>query len=147
MKLFLDDFRKPSDVTWGGAKTYELGGWYTVDTATKFVSLVDELTSENMPQVISFDHDLLDEHYEPGKNWKDLIVYEGKEFEGVNNWTGFHCAEYFIEHLLKHDITPPIMYCHSLNQQGTRNIERIWNKYIDIYFDKHIINDNKHEKI
>ena len=147
MKVFLDDFRQPSDVTWDQANTYKLDGWYIVDTAHKFVSLVDELTSENMPVLISFDHDLLDEHYEPGRDWSNLSVYEGKEFKGVNNWTGFHCAEYFIEHLLKHNITPPIMYCHSLNQQGERNINRIWKKYLKIYFDKHIPSNNKNEKI
>ena len=40
MKLFLDDYRQPSDVTWENNQTYKLSGWYVIDTAAKFVSLV-----------------------------------------------------------------------------------------------------------
>jgi len=143
MKLFLDDYRQPSDVTWENNQTYKLSGWYVIDTAAKFVSLVDELTHENMPHVVSFDHDLLDAHYEPGRDWS-IDVYDSKIFKGVDNWTGFHCAEYLIEHLLKHDITPPVMFCHSLNPKGVRNINRIWSKYLKVHFDKH---EHKNEKI
>jgi len=144
MKLFLDDYRKPSDVTWGegDGKTYSYKGWYTVNSAAKFVNLIDELTQENMPHIVSFDHDLLESHYIPGRNW-DIEVYEDDVFKGVDNWTGYHCAEYFIEHLLKNDLSPPIMYCHSLNPQGARNITRIWEKFLVIAFEKYSYENRK----
>ncbi len=48
-KLFLDDVRQPYDSSWDVARSY-----------AEFAAYVSE---HGVPEVISFDHDLADEHY------------------------------------------------------------------------------------
>ena len=57
MKLFLDDERAVKDVTW---IELPLGPWTVVKNYRQFVEYI---TNNGLPEVISFDHDLADEHY------------------------------------------------------------------------------------
>ncbi len=61
MKLFLDDERKPNDVLkYYNNDIYCDDDWILVKNYTDFV---DYISNNKMPKIISFDHDLSQEHY------------------------------------------------------------------------------------
>lgn len=63
--------------------------------------------------MISFDHDLADEHY-----WKQNT---GEFVEK----TGYDCVKWLIEYCMDNDVDLPKFYCHSMNPVGKENIERL----------------------
>src|SRR5690349_1270588 len=96
MKLFLDDFRQPSDAgkymheRIGGLNPiYFDGEWYIVRDFKQFCKAIskyyDEITH------ISFDHDLADEHYH--ESMEDKTAYE-KHLSSCKEKTGKDCAEW-----------------------------------------------------
>ncbi len=59
--LFLDDFRMPADVVLYMPKCayYTDREWVIVRSYDEFVKTIEEM---GIPQAVSFDHDLADEH-------------------------------------------------------------------------------------
>ena len=84
-----------------------------------------------MPDVISFDHDLGDEHYTNNSN----INYS--EFKEK---TGYDCAKWLIDYCIDNDLDfPKVIYIHSMNPYGSLNIEsifltinKVFNKNIEV---------------
>jgi hypothetical protein len=103
-KLFLDDVRKPYDSSWDVVRSYE-----------QFVEYIKNL---GVPDIISFDHDLADEHYPIGiQNPKEKILYNLYKEK-----TGYHAALY----LTKIGKFPKLAIVHSFNPVGARNIVRLF---------------------
>ena len=98
--LYLDDMRVPT----------VLG----IDLARNYGEFVEYLENHEMPELISFDHDLAFEHYPLGENRSDVQIPYGTYKEK----TGLACARYIIENKL------PLKYwiSHSYNAQGNINI-------------------------
>lgn len=93
--LFLDDERKPSDVTWVELPDVE---WHIVRTFWDFRKWIAE---HGIPEIVSFDHDLGDP------------TYDGKK-----------CAEFLYGICIMDDIPFPSKYfIHSMNPVGALNIE------------------------
>lgn len=109
MYIFLDDVRQPEDVTWVKLPKVE---WTIVRNYDEFVKLLESL--KQPPLMISFDHDLADEHY---KNMKGTA----KDFKEK---TGLSCAKALVEIALdkKWKKVPPFKV-HSMNPVGKKNIE------------------------
>lgn len=115
--LFLDDERMPGDVKWlliGGVGSWG-ADWYIVRSLNEAVAWVKE---HGFPDVISFDHDLGDAHYE--EDYSD-----GK--------TGYDFAKWLIEHDLDNNSMPENFKftVHSKNPIGKENIERLLNSYLE----------------
>jgi hypothetical protein len=110
MKLFLDDTIDPRDVDWIECNSYQLPGWYIIRDGNEFVSLVNELTHENMPHVVSIGN--------------------------LNGMQGVIVSEVLISHCMKNDINPPIMFTHILDDYQFENITRCWENYLRLYFNK-----------
>jgi hypothetical protein len=111
--IFLDDERKPSQVTWIKLPTDVV--WEIVRSYDDFVNWfkLNDLRGLPMPEVITFDHDLSWDHYSD----TDHIDYSKKEK------TGYHAAQWFTEYLDKKGITElPEVYSHSMNPVGRQNI-------------------------
>lgn len=72
--IFLDDTRMPAKVNW---IELPLVDWVVIRNYKDFVDII---TKYGVPQTISFDHDLAEEHYATGINgaWKegDMKVYD-----------------------------------------------------------------------
>jgi len=117
MKLFLDDTLSPQDVDWVQCNSYALPGWYIVREGHKFVSLVNELTSENMPHVVSIGR--------------------------LDGMQATIASEILIAHCMRFDINPPIMFAHVLNEHQYNNVVQCWENYLRLYFNKPKIKENE----
>ncbi len=120
--LFLDDFRDPEDAFNHTNNQLYLIGWVVVRSYDEFVKAIEE---KGIPDIISFDHDLADEHYESQQSYND---YKEK--------TGFHCAKWFINYCIdnKKELPAKILI-HSMNPAGSANIKSLfdtYNKYLRI---------------
>jgi hypothetical protein len=80
-----------------------------------------------VPDVISFDHDLGDEHYAECENTPGILDTAESEIEKhyskFTEKTGYDCTKWLIEH--KH--LPQTCIVHSMNPVGKKNIEFILN--------------------
>jgi hypothetical protein len=114
--LFLDDERMPKDVTWvliGG-----VGHWAADWQIVRSLGEAKEWVLKNgFPDVISFDHDLGEDHYYG--NYDD-----GK--------TGYDFAKWLVEHDLNTDSMPvDFKYTvHSMNPIGAANIQSLLESYL-----------------
>lgn len=104
-KLFLDDVRSAPDFTWDVVRSY-----------AEFVAFIK---LHGVPDVISFDHDLGDEHYA-------IVDWEGKLIEGTEipydkfqEKTGYDCAKWLVEN----NLLPEEYRVHSMNPVGAMNIK------------------------
>ena len=115
MKLFLDDIRNLKEThayTYDGV--YLESDWVIVRNYDQFCEYIK---NNPLPELISFDHDLADEHY-------DLTEYqEGKiNYEKYKEKTGYECAKYLMQHCLDTNQELPKILVHSMNDIGKMNI-------------------------
>lgn len=103
--LFLDDERNPNHFL------NDVRTWEVVRNYNAFVKII---TEKGLPDFISFDHDLHDEHY--GKP-VDYTKFKHK--------TGYHCAVWLIEYCMRTNQCLPEWQVHSLNPIGKLNINSI----------------------
>lgn len=127
--LFLDDIRMPHDV---GNYIYpvelrplfRLQPWEIVRNYDEFVAKIIE---SEIPDLISFDHDLSDEHYDPS-------MYQGeteynKNYERFKEKTGYDCAKWLIKYIIDNKFKMPEILCHSMNPVGKENILKLFENY------------------
>jgi hypothetical protein len=120
--LFLDDFRDPMDVLRYIPKCqyYVDREWDIVRNYDEFVKIV---TEKGIPQAVSFDHDLADEHYSGFHGYDE---YQEK--------TGYDCAKWLIDYCIDNNQELPIaIFIHSMNPVGSRNIESLFNTYKKVH--------------
>jgi hypothetical protein len=86
--LFLDDNRKPKDVTWVELPLVE---WVIIRDYKAFREV---LKTRGLPDLISYDCDLCDEHYEAYFKHKHEYPLHYKEFKTP---CGIHCIEFVLE--------------------------------------------------
>lgn len=115
-KLFLDDYRNPEDA--GSYMHKRIGklnpiyfenGWIVCKTYEEFTSCIK---SNGIPSFVSFDHDLLKEHY-----WKN-IAFDYVKVVG----TGYHCAVWLSQFCNDTHNSFPDYAIHSMNEVGEENI-------------------------
>jgi ASC-1-like (ASCH) protein len=135
--LFLDDLRKPEHAyiypKRNGAgliiETQSLkhvsnvdnDNWIVVRNYDDFVKTIEE---KGLPDVVSFDHDLHEEHI---KHYYSVTEKTGIiEYGNLKVKTGKHCAEYFVQKYK--ELCPtyiPHVYVHSANQWGAQEIRKV----------------------
>lgn len=126
--LFLDDYRQPIDCvkymhTRIGPENliYDKLNWHIVKHYPEFVQYIEK---NGLPDVISFDHDLADEHYHE-RMQNGVLNYTGEAFGDDMNKTGYHCAAWLIEYCLDNNKKLPRCIVHSMNPAGTENIQSL----------------------
>lgn len=127
-KLFLDDIRQPKDainlVPSNYNKIFWDNDWSIVRNYREFVNWI---LSNGVPDLISFDHDLADIHYESDfSDWEFSSVQLGIE------QTGLDCAKWLVDHCVDYGSILSKYIVHSANPVGRKNIQ----SYLD--------NANKH---
>jgi len=121
-KLFLDDMRQVKDACYymPNAKLYWEEGW---DTVRNFGEFVDYITKNGLPDIISFDHDLADFHYEfKPEDYDNMSEDEMNMKFGSMEKTGMDCAKWLVEYCLDKGVRIPEYHVHSANPQGKENI-------------------------
>lgn len=119
--LFLDDIRVPKDAfDYIKDEIYINKTWIIVRNFNEFIQYIIE---NGLPDLISFDHDLADEHYVPSKYWYDYEASK-KYQEQQNNKekTGFDCAKWLVDYCIDNDLKLPSYLSHSMNPVGRDNI-------------------------
>ena len=119
--LFLDDFRHPYDcvVYMTNTGIYSKWSWVVAKNYDEFVSII---TEKGMPDFISFDHDLADEHYAPEEIWNDPEAVQ-KRMENFKEKTGLECAKWLCDYCIDYRETLPPFEVHSMNPVGAENIK------------------------
>ena len=113
--LFLDDFRIPKDAfDYTKDHRYTERNWIIVHNYQEFVdTIVEKYMEGQLPELISFDHDLADE--DP----KDMTTPDYNDF---GERTGYHCAKWLVDFCMDTDLKLPEYMVHSMNPVGKENI-------------------------
>ena len=125
-KLFLDDLRMPENAfSYTKNPIYLDPDWVIVRNYDEFVKSIEE---RGVPDVVSFDHDLADEHYGTEDHIWDC------EYSMFREKTGYHCAQWLIYHCIDNKLMiSKKVYIHSMNPVGTKNIDSLFRTYEKIY--------------
>jgi hypothetical protein len=121
--LILDDVRDEQAcflVT--GHQRYLQANWDIVKTYKEFVKYIQD---NDMPKVISFDHDIHQSHYNEGAHYG----FKDFNYDAVEEKTGYHAALWLIDTCVLNDIALPECYCHSMNPYGKMMIESAIRQY------------------
>lgn len=116
--LFLDDIRYP-DMAYPYTQRldYLLLKWQTVRSYDEFVR---HIKKNGLPELVSFDHDLADEHY-------DDSMYRGEEYnknyETFKEKTGYECVKWLVDHCIETGLPFPKWYLHTMNPIGKENMK------------------------
>lgn len=123
-KLFLDDYRIPLDcIPYMHQRIGKMNpiylekDWVIVKDHDAFVK---HITKYGLPEIVSFDHDLADEHYATEANWDNYT--EWVESQKFKEKTGYDCAKWLIDYCMEHNQNLPFFIVHSMNPSGTENI-------------------------
>lgn len=124
-KLFLDDYRNPFDCVGymnrriGRDSTKYIGEWVIVKDYNQFCDII---TEKGLPELVSFDHDLANEHYlydlATKDDWNDYYLTE-------HEMTGYDCAKWLIDYCMIHGKKLPKYFIHSMNPIGSENIKKL----------------------
>jgi hypothetical protein len=121
-RLFLDDVRDPKDcVSYMKDDVYE-EKWDIVRTYDEFVNYI---TKNGIPDEVSFDHDLSDEHYDP--SMYGVSIEYVKKYDTFKEKTGYDCAKWLSQYCIDNVIPMPKCYVHSMNPVGRDNIWSVLN--------------------
>ena len=120
--LFLDDERKPGDVTWCELPSAK----YVV--VRNYDEFVRHVLTFGVPAFVSFDHDLADEHYRVGfeearalEPWR---MQTGESFDYGPEKTGYDCARWLVDFCTERGAKFPKYAVHSMNPVGSVRIKQ-----------------------
>lgn len=128
--LFLDDIRIPLDCSkymiGPNTEIYKLdiNEWNVVRSYQEFVDYIEK---EGVPDFISFDHDLSDEHYST-KMYENNDSYN-ELYKDFKEKTGYDCAKWLLNYCSLNSLPIPEFNIHSMNPVGRENIKNIFESY------------------
>lgn len=122
--LFLDDERKPAQVTWVNIPRDQI--YSVVRNYKEFVAHIEQF---GIPAFVTFDHDLADEHY---KVMLEEVAAQEKFTTDVNGMnmtfhygpekTGYDCAKWLVDWCADRGLKFPEFAVHSMNPVGAARI-------------------------
>ena len=121
--LLLDDIRD-CQMTFNITENsiYLLNDWDIVRNYDEFINYI---LKNGLPSVISFDHDLADEHYVPSEYWDNYdLSKEFQESQSYREKTGNDCAKWLLEYCYENNLKLPQCMVHSANPVGADNIRK-----------------------
>lgn len=125
--LFLDDFRRPQDCYYmTNSSFYFKTEWQIVRNYDEFVNHIETKWKDGeFPSVVSFDHDLGDDHYGIPVTEENYDAV----FTGLEEKTGLDCAKWLINFCLEKGRKLPVFMVHSQNPVGAKNILSLLNNF------------------
>jgi hypothetical protein len=137
-KLFLDDIRIPKDaiglVPSNLNQLYFENDWVIVRNFLEFCNYIQKF---GLPDFISFDHDLADDHYNDLFSDKNLSIPNSDivlKYDEYSEKTGYECAKWLVDWCFDNSQKIPKFVVHSANPVGKKNIESYLNNA-----DKHLL--------
>lgn len=119
-KLFLDDGRNPVHcVSYMHHRIGRLNPIYLENgwaIARNFEAFKNTIESMGLPDFVSFDHDLCEEHYKLAVDWDIYYSFSEREM------TGYDCAKWLVNYCLDHKLELPKWAVHSMNPVGVDRI-------------------------
>jgi len=132
--LFLDDVRVPhackymEDRIGKEASIYFDLEWVIVRNYDQFIAYVK---ANGLPEIVSFDHDLADEHYN-NDMYKGVEVYS-KHYEKFEEKTGYDAVKWMVDYCMDNWKRFPKWYLHTMNQAGKENMKSYILNYLEHY--------------
>ena len=125
--LFLDDYRIPEEcLEYKDDERYGTETWVIVKSHESFVQELETRWEDGeFPKLVSFDHDLDDEHYDPSM-WKGVEAYE-HAYKQFTEPTGRRSAGFLKSFCLEKNIPLPECLIHTMNPAGEERIRRTLN--------------------
>lgn len=124
--LFLDDYRDPFDTKADWLFYSPIGRNVDVVWVKSYQEFVDYITTNGLPDGICFDHDLVDEHYDPS-------MYDGTYndlYPHFTEKTGYDCAKFICEYCMDNNKDIPPYNIQSANPVGSENIDKLLKSFI-----------------
>lgn len=133
--LYLDDQRTP---------TTTIPGYYPWAVVRNYDEFILHILNSGIPDLISFDHDLANEHIEDYYKQKFSLGYQHPDYESYKEKTGLDCARWLVEHCQEKNLNIKSVSVHSHNPVGATNIQSLINGFKrhmgwpeDCYLGKH----------
>jgi hypothetical protein len=129
--LFLDDIFTPTqiaelpNISVKDKTRYRTYNWKIIKTYEDFIKII---TENGLPDIVSFDHDLHEEHWEfifNDENWDKIDSEINIDYDIFSTKTGYHAAEWLIEFCSLNSLNIPICLVHSQNPIGRKNINNL----------------------
>lgn len=115
--LWLDDLRNPFlDLECRAPREDGVINW--VLNYNEFILWIDKF---GLPDLISFDHDLAEEHYTPEVYWSDYHKskdYQDWKYKSYKEKTGKDCATWLVKYCKRKELPLPRYNIHSANPVG-----------------------------
>lgn len=118
--LYLDDVRTPTETMPG----YE--PWTVVRNYEEFTAWI---TENGIPDMISFDHDLADEHIEDYYKQIGEQGYQQPSYDQFTEMTGLNCADWLVTYCQNNNAELKKCCVHSHNPVGAANIQSLINGF------------------
>ena len=129
--LWLDDIRNPFIPTYINQYSQlrfvrdinKEGYNINVVWVRNYEEMKEWMAHNSLPEYISFDHDLADEHYTPPKYWDDYQA--SKKYQNAQDYkekTGLDCAKMLVDYCMDNGVELPQYWSHSANPVGRDNI-------------------------
>ena len=124
--LWLDDQRNPfldleKKVPLGNNK-------WNINWVRNFTEFTKWIEFYGLPDAISFDHDLADEHYTPAYFWNDYEEskkYQDWKKKTYKHRTGENCAKWLVDYCIDNEKKLPETFVHSANPVGVDYILKV----------------------
>lgn len=122
MKLFLDDFRMPTEcASYMYLRNVHCGiyheDWVIVRSYEQFVYAVKEHIGNI--EIVSFDYDLADNM----QLREELQTFEWFDFDNNREYNGLDCAKFMLQYYTHNNINLPRCVIHSSNPDGTDELK------------------------
>lgn len=118
--LYLDDQRTPTTTIPG------YNPWIVVRNYEEFTGFI---TDNGIPDLISFDHDLAEEHIDDYFKQKLQIGWQQPDYESYKEKTGLDCARWLVEFSQNSGKRINAVSVHSHNPVGASNIQSLINGF------------------
>ena len=123
--LWLDDLRNPF-LNLENKVPYDIMDW-NINWVLNYNEFVTWIEMYGLPDAISFDHDLAEEHYTPEYFWNDYE--ESKKYQEWKSKkykfkTGEGCATWLVKYCRDNKKELPNIFIHSANPIGADKIKQ-----------------------
>jgi hypothetical protein len=127
--LFLDDYRYPKHCyEYIKDERYLIREWTIVKSHEEFIQVLEKKFEDaEFPSLVSFDHDLHQEHYNQSM-YEGVNAYENK-YKDFKIPTGRRSAEYLVKFCQKNYLPLPECLIHTMNPAGKIRIQNTLSQF------------------